>query len=129
MDALPEDAAVEEREPYHFLPHCTEKTNEPGSIGQWQKIFQRMGLTLQVQASGCCGMSGTYGHETRNAGTSDTIYGQSWKPLLQKLNQSGRVVADGYSCRSQVKRQEGVAVLHPLQVLLARVKDVSAGLG
>ncbi|ANJ56214.1 hypothetical protein PMA3_14115 [Pseudomonas silesiensis] len=125
MDALPKSEAVKEDEPYHFLPHCTEKTNEPGSIGQWQNIFQRVGLTLQVQASGCCGMSGTYGHETRNARTSDTIYGQSWKRLIHKFNQSGRVVADGYSCRSQVKRQEGVTVLHPLQVLLARVKEAT----
>ena len=123
IDALPKSEAVKEDEPYHFLPHCTEKTNEPGSIGQWQNIFQRAGLTLQVQASGCCGMSGTYGHETRNARTSDTIYGQSWKRLIHTFNQSGRVVADGYSCRSQVKRQEGVTVLHPLQVLLARVKE------
>ncbi|MDQ0121956.1 FAD/FMN-containing dehydrogenase/Fe-S oxidoreductase [Pseudomonas lini] len=125
IDALPEYETVKEEEPYHFLPHCTEKTNEPGSIGLWQNIFQRAGLTLQVQASGCCGMSGTYGHETRNAGTSDTIYGQSWKRLIHTFNQSGRVVADGYSCRSQVKRQEGVMVLHPLQVLLARVKEGS----
>ena len=125
IDALPKSEAVKEDEPYHFLPHCTEKTNEPGSIGQWQSIFQRVGLTLQVQASGCCGMSGTYGHETRNARTSDTIYGQSWKRLIHTFNQSGRVVADGYSCRSQVKRQEGVTVLHPLQVLLARVKEGS----
>ena len=125
IDALPECGAGKEDEPYHFLPHCTEKTNEPGSIGQWQSIFQRVGLTLQVQASGCCGMSGTYGHETRNARTSDTIYGQSWKRLIHTFNQSGRVVADGYSCRSQVKRQEGVTVLHPLQVLLARVKEGS----
>ncbi|VVN29451.1 FAD-binding and (Fe-S)-binding domain-containing protein [Pseudomonas fluorescens] len=125
INALPQGEAVKEGEPYHFLAHCTEKTNEPGSIGQWQKIFERMGLTLQVQASGCCGMSGTYGHETRNAKTSDTIYGQSWKLLIQKFNQSGRVVADGYSCRSQVKRQDGATVLHPLQVLLARVKERS----
>ncbi|VVP24412.1 hypothetical protein PS874_03876 [Pseudomonas fluorescens] len=125
IDALPKSEAVKEDEPYHFLPHCTEKTNEPGSIGQWQSIFQRVGLTLQVQASGCCGMSGTYGHETRNARTSDTIYGQSWKRLIHTFNQSGRVVADGYSCRSQVKRQEGVTVLHPLQVLLARVKEAT----
>ncbi|VVP20226.1 hypothetical protein PS838_03803 [Pseudomonas fluorescens] len=125
IDALPKSEVVKEDEPYHFLPHCTEKTNEPGSIGQWQNIFQRVGLTLQVQASGCCGMSGTYGHETRNARTSDTIYGQSWKRLIHTFNQSGRLVADGYSCRSQVKRQEGVTVLHPLQVLLARVKEGS----
>jgi FAD/FMN-containing dehydrogenase/Fe-S oxidoreductase len=126
INALPQNEVTKVDEPYHFLPHCTEKTNEPGSIGQWQKIFERMGLTLQVQASGCCGMSGTYGHETRNAETSETIYGQSWKLLIQKFNQSGRVVADGYSCRSQVKRQEGATVLHPLQVLLASVKERSA---
>jgi len=71
---------------YYFLPHCTEKTNEPGSIGLWQQIFERMGLNLQVQASGCCGMSGTYGHESQNAKTSDVIYGQSWGLLVEKFN-------------------------------------------
>ena len=123
IDALPQRPLTQEAEPYHFLPHCTEKTNEPGSISQWQKIFERSGLTLQVQASGCCGMSGTYGHESRNAKTSNIIYGQSWKRLIQQFNQSGRVVADGYSCRSQVKRQDGTTALHPLQVLLARMKQ------
>ncbi|EGH35426.1 FAD linked oxidase, partial [Pseudomonas syringae pv. japonica str. M301072] len=34
----------------------------------------------------------------------------------------GRLVADGYSCRSQVKRQDGKVVKHPLQVLLERVR-------
>lgn len=129
ISALPQYELAKVDETYHFLPHCTEKTNEPGSIVLWQKIFDHMGLTLQIQASGCCGMSGTYGHEMRNAITSDKIYGQSWKLLIQKFNQSGRVVADGYSCRSQVKRQEGETVLHPLQVLLARMKEVSAEIG
>ncbi|RMO84569.1 hypothetical protein ALQ34_04557 [Pseudomonas syringae pv. maculicola] len=35
-------------------------------------------------------------------------------------------MADGYSCRSQVKRQDGVTVLHPLQALLAVVRNVAA---
>lgn len=102
LSALPEVEAAQENEPCHSLPHCTEKTNEPGSIGQWQKIFERFGLTLLVQASGFCGMSGTYGHETRNAQTSDTIYGQSWKRLIGKFNQTGRVVADDYSCAARL---------------------------
>ncbi len=71
-------------ETYYFLPHCTEKTNEPGSVGLWQKAFARAGLKLEVLASGCCGMSGTYGHETRNAKTSDIIY-----------SHEGRLLADG----------------------------------
>nr|WP_180205928.1 FAD-binding and (Fe-S)-binding domain-containing protein [Pseudomonas sp. SbOxS1]NYU06126.1 FAD-binding oxidoreductase [Pseudomonas sp. SbOxS1] len=124
-DVLPSSNAIKETGTYYFLPHCTEKTNEPGSIGLWQQIYARMGLKLQVQASGCCGMSGTYGHEAQNARTSDVIYSQSWGPLVEKFNRSGRLLADGYSCRSQVKRKEGETILHPLQALLAEVRGVA----
>jgi FAD/FMN-containing dehydrogenase/Fe-S oxidoreductase len=125
-DVLPSSNAIKETDTYYFLPHCTEKTNEPGSIGLWQQIYARVGLKLQVQASGCCGMSGTYGHETQNAKTSDVIYSQSWGPLVEKFNRSGRLLADGYSCRSQVKRKDGATILHPLQALLAVVRDVAS---
>jgi Fe-S oxidoreductase len=121
-NTLPQSQIVKDADPYHFLPHCTEKTNEPSSIGLWLQVYERMGLKLSVQASGCCGMSGTYGHEATNAETSDIIYGQSWRPLVEKFNRSGRMLADGYSCRSQVKRKEGVTILHPLQALLAVVR-------
>lgn len=124
-DVLPSSNAIKETDTYYFLPHCTEKTNELGSIGLWQQIYARMGLKLQVQASGCCGMSGTYGHETKNAETSDVIYSQSWGPLVEKFNRSGRLLADGYSCRSQVKRKDGATILHPLQALLAVVREVA----
>ncbi len=107
---------------YQLLPHCTEKTNEPNSITHWQQVFSRLGATLQVLASGCCGMSGTYGHEARNVATSKVIYGQSWQPLLARYQGSGNLLADGYSCRSQVKREEGHTVRHPLQALLEHVR-------
>ncbi|MBD8622057.1 D-2-hydroxyglutarate dehydrogenase YdiJ [Pseudomonas sp. CFBP 13727] len=107
---------------YQLLPHCTEKTNEPGSITHWQQVFSRLGATLQVLASGCCGMSGTYGHEARNVATSKVIYGQSWQPLLARYHDAGNLLADGYSCRSQVKREEGHTVRHPLQALLEHVR-------
>lgn len=126
VSTVQQTQSVKDAAPYYFLPHCTEKTNEPSSIGLWQQVYERMGLSLQVQASGCCGMSGTYGHETKNAGTSTVIYKQSWAPLVTKFNASGRLLADGYSCRSQVKRQDGVTVLHPLQALLAVVRNVAA---
>ncbi|TNB81482.1 FAD-binding oxidoreductase [Pseudomonas sp. Fig-3] len=108
---------------FHFLPHCTERTNEPASIELWKKVFEGFGLTLQVLASGCCGMSGTYGHETRNVKTSQVIYSQSWQPLVERFHASGRLIADGYSCRSQVKRQAGEVVLHPLQALLGQLRE------
>lgn len=119
---LPQQKATPTGEVYQFLPHCTEKTNEPAGVGLWQQVFERMGLKLEVLASGCCGMSGTYGHETRNVPTSNVIYRQSWQPLVTKFGAAGRLVADGYSCRSQVKRQDGQVVLHPLQVLLGQLR-------
>ncbi|WP_416772661.1 FAD-binding and (Fe-S)-binding domain-containing protein [Pseudomonas sp. RHF3.3-3] len=121
--ALPQLEKPQAPETFHFLPHCTERTNEPASVEQWKKVFDGFGLKLQVLASGCCGMSGTYGHETRNAQTSQVIYSQSWQPLVERYQPSGRLLADGYSCRSQVKRQAGKVVLHPLQALLGQLRQ------
>ena len=110
-------------ETYRLLAHCTEKTNQPDSNGQWVKVFRHFGLTLQVQATGCCGMAGTYGHETRNLATSRLIYSQSWQAQVDRpAETAGEALATGYSCRSQVKRMAHRQLRHPLQVLLARVR-------
>ncbi len=111
--ALPTLPTPDAPQTYQFLP----------SVEQWKKVFDGFGLKLQVLASGCCGMSGTYGHETRNVKTSQVIYAQSWQPLVERYQPSGRLLADGYSCRSQVKRQAGEVVLHPLQVLLGQLRE------
>ena len=108
--------------PYRMLAHCTEKTNAPASIDAWRQVFARFDCTLEVLASGCCGMSGTYGHEARNVATSKVIYGQSWQPLVARHGDTGRLLADGYSCRSQVKREAGRTLQHPVQALLDIVR-------
>ncbi|MCA3878218.1 MAG: (Fe-S)-binding protein, partial [Burkholderia sp.] len=107
---------------YRLLPHCTEKTNAPDSGKQWAQVFARRGLRLQVQAAGCCGMSGTYGHEARNLATSKTIYAQSWAAHVDGPEAEGEALATGYSCRSQVKRMSSKQLRHPLQALLDHVR-------
>ncbi|SDS22307.1 FAD/FMN-containing dehydrogenase [Halopseudomonas litoralis] len=119
----PEEDAGEIECSYQLLAHCTEKTTAPASVGQWQAVFERLGLGLSVLATGCCGMSGTYGHETRNLKTSKTIYAQSWGRLIAQHESTDNLLADGYSCRSQVKRMEGKTIAHPLQALLAYVRE------
>ncbi|WP_370451347.1 FAD-binding and (Fe-S)-binding domain-containing protein [Comamonas sp. BIGb0124] len=109
---------------YRLLPHCTERTNAPVSVGQWQEVFAKAGLSLQVEASGCCGMSGTYGHEARNYETSRVIFEQSWKNALDAsgVSADAEPLATGYSCRSQVKRFGAREIRHPLQALLAHAR-------
>jgi FAD/FMN-containing dehydrogenase/Fe-S oxidoreductase len=116
---------------YRLLSHCTEKTNVPESVGQWKDVFARFGLRLVPTASGCCGMSGTYGHEARNAATSATIFEQSWGPLLDApaAEAGGELVASGYSCRSQAQRLRERRLRHPIEVLLEQVNRQPAPTG
>ncbi|GAB2796743.1 FAD-binding and (Fe-S)-binding domain-containing protein [Halomonas shantousis] len=110
---------------FRLLSHCTEKTTAPGSPKAWQQVFATFGLDLALVATGCCGMSGTYGHEARNRDTSERIYDLSWREVTEDPANSGRLLATGYSCRSQTKRLSDEALLHPLQGLLAALKRAS----
>jgi len=107
---------------FTLLPHCTEKTNASSSVGQWQEIFAALGLKLQSKAVGCCGMAGTYGHETRNLDTSLKIYDQSWRHAVEEANNTETLLATGYSCRCQIKRFSEVQIQHPIQALLKILK-------
>lgn len=112
---------------YRLLPHCTEKTNAPDSGKQWTQLFERRGLRLSVEATGCCGMSGTYGHEARNLETSKAIYAQSWEKQIESKQNLGEPLATGYSCRSQVKRLSARQLRHPLEALLDHVRATHQG--
>ncbi|GAA5317796.1 MAG: FAD-binding and (Fe-S)-binding domain-containing protein [Candidatus Pelagadaptatus aseana] len=107
---------------YKMLAHCTEKTNAAASMADWQTIFTGLGQAYSLEATGCCGMSGTYGHEAKNVATSKAIYRQSWGEIIKQPENNGKLMATGYSCRSQVKREDQVQLPHPLQVLLGQLK-------
>jgi FAD/FMN-containing dehydrogenase/Fe-S oxidoreductase len=121
-DILAENSEVFSSGDYSLLAHCTEKTNAVSSIKDWQTIFAALGQKLNVIETGCCGMAGTYGHETANVDTSKKIYQLSWADVVSNPANKDRLIATGYSCRSQVKRIDQVKLPHPLQALLAQVK-------
>ncbi|MDG6260404.1 FAD-binding and (Fe-S)-binding domain-containing protein [Glaesserella parasuis] len=110
-------SAETDRLPWHLFAHCTESTSLPNSLKEWQQIFAHFGETLTAENIGCCGMAGTFGHETKHLAMSKGIYAQSWQVKLQGKTLS-RCLATGYSCRSQVKRMEHQLLKHPVQALL-----------
>jgi len=121
LDELPHVTA-DEGSTWSLLPHCTERTNAPAATSDWVKVGRRLGVELQITASGCCGMAGLYGHERANRSTSETIYGQSWGPILADARHAGRTLATGYSCRCQAKLVDGLQLMHPVQLLLRALK-------
>ncbi|MET3515128.1 FAD/FMN-containing dehydrogenase/Fe-S oxidoreductase [Pseudacidovorax sp. 1753] len=123
LDALPECTGEAPAAPphgrYRLLAHCAEKTNVAGAEALWVRVFAKAGLVLRPEAVGCCGMSGTYGHEARNQATSLRIFEQSWGRRIDEEADGGPLLATGYSCRSQVDRLRGLRVKHPIEILLA----------
>lgn len=114
--------------PMRLLPHCTERALARHAPADWQTVFAHFGLRLEVPASGCCGMAGTYGHERHHREASERIYGLSWRQKVMH-DQALAPLATGYSCRSQAKRLNGVTLLHPAQALLASIRRGAPGAG
>ena len=114
--ALPRATAGED---YLLLPHCTERTTAQAAVGAWRdRVRAPSGSTSSILPSGCCGMAGTYGHEAEHRAMSEHIYGLSWAQHVAEQGRTGRLLADGYSCRSQAKIIDGVRLPHPVQALL-----------
>ena len=106
---------------FRLLAHCTERTTAAASLRDWQAAFAHHGLVLEVLAAGCCGMAGTFGHETEHKETSEHAYGLSWRRHVAEYPE--RLLATGYSCRSQVKRFDNRVLRHPAQALLAAMRE------
>lgn len=117
LDAIPRAAA--EGAAFALLPHCSERSLAVGSLRDWQEAFAAAGARLRVLPSGCCGMAGTYGHEAEHRETSEQIYRMGWGPQVARGAPEGRLLATGYSCRSQAKIMDGAVLPHPAQALLA----------
>jgi FAD/FMN-containing dehydrogenase/Fe-S oxidoreductase len=111
--------AAEPMGEFLLLPHCTERSMAVSSLRDWQAAFNAAGASLRLLPSGCCGMAGTYGHEAEHRETSERIYAMSWGPHVSRWAAGGRLMATGYSCRSQVKIIAGQRLPHPAETLLA----------
>jgi FAD/FMN-containing dehydrogenase/Fe-S oxidoreductase len=115
-----------EQHKYWLLPHCTERTTAHTAVADWSKVFEAVGLKLSIVQSGCCGMAGTYGHEAEHRVMSERIYKLSWARHVLDKGRSGRLLADGYSCRSQAKIVDGVRLPHPIEILRDQLSKAGA---
>lgn len=105
--------SLQSSEPLKLMSHCTEKTNATHAPKAWQYVFEAFGLKLDAMKSGCCGMSGGFGHIKKNVEISQKIYSQSWAEVIRDNNPE-TILATGSSCRGQVKRLDNVKIVHPL---------------
>ncbi|MDR0789607.1 MAG: FAD-binding protein [Bacteroidales bacterium] len=73
---------------------------------------------VEVVASGCCGMAGSFGYEKRHYDLSKTIAHQVLVPAINNAAKDTLIAVVGTSCREQIRHFSPQTQLqHPLQIL------------
>ena len=100
--------------------HCHQKAT--GGTGPDRQLLEAMGLEVEELDAGCCGMDGGWGYEVGHYDVSIACGERVLLPSVREAPNDALIVADGFSCRSQIEQaQTGRRALHSAQVLaLAR---------
>src|SRR5581483_5273960 len=102
--------------------HCHHKAT--GGIDPEQKLLEALGAEVEVLDSGCCGMAGPWGVEAGHYEISPACGERALFPKVRAAAADTLVVADGFSCKTQIEQGVGRRALHVAQVLkLARGGD------
>ena len=100
--------------------HCHHKAT--GGIDPEVDLLKKMGVEVETLNAGCCGLAGSWGFEAGHHEISMQCGEQGLLPKVRELDEETIVVADGFSCKTQIEQgQTGRRALHVAQVLkLAR---------
>jgi FAD/FMN-containing dehydrogenase/Fe-S oxidoreductase len=74
-------------------------------------------LKVETIESSCCGMAGSFGYHAETIDVSLAMGELSLLPTVRKADADTIIVADGTSCRHQIKDGTGRAALHVARVL------------
>ncbi|MFB7779460.1 FAD-binding and (Fe-S)-binding domain-containing protein [Streptomyces bauhiniae] len=68
-------------------------------------------------SGGCCGLAGNFGFEKGHFDVSRTCAEDQLLPALHSAPDNAAILADGYSCRTQVEQLTGIRARHLAEVL------------
>ena len=82
-----------------------------------KKLLEKIGLDYNIPDSGCCGMAGAFGFEADKYDVSIACGERVLLPEVRKAGKDTLIVADGFSCREQVRQTTDRHALHIAQVM------------
>ena len=86
-----------------------------------EAVLNAIGLDYTLLDSGCCGMAGSFGFERDHYDVSMKVGELVLLPAVRKAARDTLLVANGFSCRTQIEQSTGRRALH-----LADVLDMAA---
>jgi FAD/FMN-containing dehydrogenase/Fe-S oxidoreductase len=105
--------------------HCHQKSF--GAFAPVEKILRLVpGLKVEKIESSCCGMAGAFGYGADTYDVSIEMAEASLLPAVRKADDNALIVADGTSCRHQIKDGSGRDALHVARVLAISLDNGAA---
>jgi len=80
-------------------------------------LLERAGIEVEALESGCCGLAGNFGFTAGHGEISRQIGEQLLLPRVRDRGVDTDVLADGFSCRTQVEEYAGIRPLHLAELL------------
>ncbi|MGH3224199.1 MAG: FAD-binding and (Fe-S)-binding domain-containing protein, partial [Streptosporangiaceae bacterium] len=104
-------------------PHCHQH-----AVMGWHAdaaLLARAGAEVKA-VGGCCGLAGNFGVERGHYDVSVAVAQTALLPAVRAMDPGAVVLADGFSCRTQLDQLAGVPALHLAQLLAGRLPSESA---
>jgi Fe-S oxidoreductase len=104
----------------HVLLHGHCHGRATGAFEHEQKLLEEAGATVDAPDTGCCGMAGAWGYERAHYDVSRACAERVLLPAVRDAAPQTRIVASGFSCRSQIAQLgPGPTAVHLAQLLAA----------
>ena len=105
--------------------HCHQK-----SFGAFKPVEQALrlipDLSVEIVESSCCGMAGAFGYGADTYDASIEMAELSLLPAIRRADDKTFIVADGTSCRHQIKDGAQRTALHAAQLLVMSLDRVKS---
>lgn len=99
-----------------FHGHCHQKALS-NQLSSFEVLNLPENYKVTIIPSGCCGMAGGFGYEKEHYDISMQIGEQTLFPAIRKASEEVVIVANGTSCRHQIKDGTGRIAKHPITIL------------
>jgi Fe-S oxidoreductase len=100
----------------HLHGHCHQKAF--GVMGSVETVLRAVpGLEVRPIESSCCGMAGAFGYRAENMDISLALGEAALFPAVRAAGPDDVIVADGTSCRHQIRDGTGREARHVVRVL------------
>jgi len=99
-------------------PHCHQQAVL--GLDADRRVCERNGIAVGVELKGCCGLAGNFGAEAGHEDISQQVAELELIPAL-KAGPSAPLLADGFSCRTQIESLSGKHARHLAEVLAQRL--------